>query len=190
MLSGDECQQIYSLGIKFRKEPLKITDDDILRAIRDLGRTPQEVGESAIALLRNHPERLQGESVEALVYLTHFCERPPDYAPILAALLLCTNHQRNEDLAHALQQERDPRTVDALCLAAQTIHEHLHYDEFFNVARKCTWALADIGTPEAYAKLQLLSKNDNQSIAEYAQKRLDAWDRELPRKGRAPNRDD
>jgi hypothetical protein len=61
----------------------------------------------------------------------------------------------------------------------------LHYDEFFNVARKCTWALADIGTPEAHAKLQLLAKNENPMIAQYAQKRLDGWEREMSRKGTA-----
>jgi hypothetical protein len=183
MLTEDECREIYVRGIKLRKEHLRVTDDDILRAVHEAGRTPAEIGESAVTLLRNHPERLKGASIEALVLLVRICKRPADYAALLASLLVCTNHQWNENLAEALQREKDPTTVDALYDAALTIHDHLHYDEFFNVARKCTWALADIGTPEAHAKLQLLAKNENPMIAQYAQKRLDGWEREMSRKG-------
>lgn len=183
MLSEDECREIHLRGIKLRKEPMRITDEDILRAIQETGHTPAEVAESATTLLRSHPEKLKADSVESLLHLARIVERPPDYGPILASLLLCTNHQRNEDIAQTLQWEKDPRTVEALYQAAATIHDHLHYDEFFNVARKCTWALADIGTPEARAKLQLLAKSENLTIAGYAQKRIVKWDRELPRKG-------
>jgi hypothetical protein len=45
------------------------------------------------------------------------------------------------------------------------------------LVRKCTWALADIGTPEAKARLQDLAKSLNAQIAGYAQKRLDRWGR-------------
>jgi hypothetical protein len=57
------------------------------------------------------------------------------------------------------------------------------YDECFGLARKCTWALADIGTPEAHARLEILAKHSNPQIAAYAQKRLDEWDDERPRNG-------
>lgn len=182
MLNEDECREIYVRGVELRKSPSRLTDDDILQAINETGHTPTEVGEAAAHLLRDHPENLKGESVEALMRLVCIVERPPDYGPILAGLLLCTNHQRNEDIAQTLQWEKDARTVDALYQAALKIHEHLHYDEFFNVARKCTWALADIGTPEAFTKLQSLAKMENPLIAKYAQKRIDSWEQEKPRK--------
>ena len=66
--------------------------------------------------------------------------------------------------------------------AAVVTHQYLDYDEFFGLARKCTWALADIGTPEANTALQELSQVDNQTIADYAQERLDKWEQELYRK--------
>ena len=107
---------------------------------------------------------------------------PAELAEDMAAALLMPWHERHEDLASALQRIRDPRTVDALFEAASARHAYLEYDEFFGLARKCTWALADIGTPEAKAHLLELARGANTTIAGYAQKRLDNWDEELHRK--------
>jgi len=52
------------------------------------------------------------------------------------------------------------------------------------LARKCTWALADIGTPSARSLLETLATNDNEIIAHYAQKRLEQWN-SVNRKGMA-----
>ena len=62
-------------------------------------------------------------------------------------------------------------------------HDYLDHDECFGLARKCTWALADIGTPEARAGLDRLALSPHGMIAEFAQKRLDQWEKELQRKG-------
>jgi hypothetical protein len=103
-------------------------------------------------------------------------------AGTLAAALGMEWHTRHEELASALQKLRDPNTVEALYAAANARHPYLDEDEFFGLARKCTWALADIGTPPARARLEDLSRSDNELIAAYACKRLLNWERERERK--------
>jgi hypothetical protein len=109
---------------------------------------------------------------------------PYDLADVFSEALLMPWHPRHEDLVSALQKMKNPASVEALCTAATTHHAYLDYDELFGLARKCTWALADIGTPLARKKLDELATNPNPTIAAYARKRLDHWDEELPRKGR------
>ena len=107
----------------------------------------------------------------------------PDLVPILVEVLGMAWHTRHEDVVRALQKLRPSQAVQGLREAAVVAHEYLNYDEFFGLARKCTWALADIGTPEAKAALYELAGVQNEIIAGYAQKRLDKWDQELDRKG-------
>ena len=104
--------------------------------------------------------------------------------PLLIRLLEIPSHERHEDLARLLQDFKDERAIDALHRTTLREHEYLSYDENFGLARKCTWALADIGTPAALEKLQRLASCDNPTIARYAQKRIDCWSAERHRKGR------
>lgn len=106
-----------------------------------------------------------------------------DVVPTLVELLRARWHTRHEDTARWLQQLRDPRAVDALFETAFSKFPYLEYDNSYALARKCTWALADIGTPEARAKLEELARGADAEIAGYAQRRLDHWDSELKRKG-------
>ena len=108
-----------------------------------------------------------------------------EYIPALIELLGKTWHYRHEDIVRVLQQLKDSRAVDALYNEAHSEYEYLNYDDCYGLARKCTWALADIGTPEAKAKLQQLVQENNQFVAEYAQKRLNNWEEEKSRKGHA-----
>ncbi|HTL33076.1 MAG TPA: hypothetical protein VL326_08120 [Kofleriaceae bacterium] len=106
-----------------------------------------------------------------------------DIVPALLVLLRapwCTSH---EDVALVLQWRRDARAIDALFETALTKFPYLDHDNSYPLARKCTWALADIGTPEARAKLGILAATDDPEIAGYAQRRLDRWDAEISRKG-------
>jgi hypothetical protein len=93
-------------------------------------------------------------------------------------------HTLHEDTVRGIQQLRCAGAVPALERAAHAIYEYLDYDEFFGLARKCTWALADIGTPEAYRALERLSKSSNLLIGGYAIKRLVRWQDEVARKPR------
>ena len=107
----------------------------------------------------------------------------PDLVPTLIELLALPWHTRHEDVVLALQELKPPDAVEALRRAAVATHEYLDYDEFFGLARKCTWALGDIGTDAAKAALRELAEGENESIAGYARKRLDNWEQKLHRKG-------
>jgi hypothetical protein len=121
----------------------------------------------------------------ALTLASRFGVLTAGLGPLLAELLLLPWHQQHEDIARALQQLRLPTTVDALATAALVKHDYLAYNDSHAFARKCTWALADIGTREARAHLERLARSSDSEIAAYAQKRLDKWDAELHRKGTA-----
>ena len=129
----------------------------------------------------------EGRDFEAVLLLIgQFRLHVPNRAQIFAALLAERWHQKHEDLAIALQLMRDPGTVEALARAARSKFEYF-YDESHAFARKCCWALADIGTRAARDRLRELAECEDAEIRGYAQKRLDRWATEMPRKG--PNAD-
>ncbi len=101
---------------------------------------------------------------------------------ILVQLLECDWHHSHEDIALTLQKLKDPKAIKALQQSAETKFDYLAYDNSEAFARKCIWALADIGTEEAKQALNEISASSNNVVAGYAQKRLDSWEWELLRK--------
>jgi hypothetical protein len=61
--------------------------------------------------------------------------------------------------------------------------KYLEYNNSYALARKCTWALADIGTDESKKALEDIANGMDGEVAKYAQSRIDNWDSELKRKG-------
>ncbi len=106
----------------------------------------------------------------------------PELVPSLTTLLLAPWHQRHEDIARALQILRDDRSTPALAIVARQKHDYLVYNQSQALARKCIWALADIGTVTARALLENLAGCDDAIVAGYAQRRLSLWEEELGRK--------
>jgi HEAT repeat protein len=104
--------------------------------------------------------------------------------PELCRLLRLDWHTSHEEIASILQRLKAPEAVDALVEAAQVSHAYLSYDEQFGLARKCSWALADIGTTSAKNGLLRLAADSSGIKAAYARKRLENWDSELGRKGK------
>jgi HEAT repeat protein len=106
----------------------------------------------------------------------------PDMGNVLIRLVEQPWHASHEDAVQALQRLQCPDAVDALERTAHSTYCYLDFDENFGLARKCTWALADIGTSNAQRALERLAKSANPLIAGFAQKRLDRWQDELARK--------
>ena len=118
----------------------------------------------------------------ATILISSFEGWKPEHVPALLELLAAPWHTSHEDIALALQKIRDPRSIDALHRTALTKLPYLDYNDSHALARKCTWALADIGTPEARTRLEALTTEADETVAEFARKRLANWDRELDRK--------
>ena len=141
--------------------------------------------EAKLRELHSAIEAKDGERVELALGECFSSGFTREHVPALVVLLGQTWHSRHEDVVLALQGLKDPRAVDALYEEAHASYEYLDYDDTYGLARKCTWALADIGTPEAKAKLELLAREVNEMVAEYARKRLARWSKERYRKGHA-----
>jgi hypothetical protein len=125
------------------------------------------------------------DEVECVLMLGYKFGFPEECVPVLCKLLMEDWHIMHEDIVQLFQFDlKDPRAVEPLYRTAFAHFPYLDYDEFSGLARKCTWALADIGTPEAKEKLQELARCENAAIAGYAQERLDHWQDELSRKGK------
>lgn len=137
------------------------------------------VRDSLEAAIRDRDSNL----VEATLFEAFTIGLHPVHTTALIVLADADWHLRQEDVVGALQDLRSPSAVDVLERCAFSVHEHLAYDDNFGLARKCTWAIADIGTNEAREALRRIANCDNSTIAGYAKKRLDNWEKELHRKG-------
>jgi len=128
--------------------------------------------QATVDLLSQAYETGNGEDVECAIIVAAAFGYSREHVRVLNALLLETWHTRHEDVALALEELHDASSVDALFQAALFELPYLDYDENYGLARKRTWALAKIGTPESHAKLRSLAECDNQIIRAYALKRL------------------
>jgi hypothetical protein len=133
--------------------------------------------------LRIALESIDPTQVETALDLAFQQGLTPDLVPTLNAMLTLHWHQRHEDIARALQILKDPLSLSALTIAARQKYDYLAYNNSQALARKCIWAIADIGTANAQATLQDLAKDNDPIIAGYAERRLSQWEQELTRKG-------
>ena len=101
---------------------------------------------------------------------------------LLGQIFICDWHRSHEDLALLFQFCKNPVVTESLFKVAQSNFSYLAWNENLPLKRKCTWALADIGTPEAKKYLEALSLSENELTSSFANKRLDNWGEELHRK--------
>jgi hypothetical protein len=106
-----------------------------------------------------------------------------EFVPYLVELIEADWHNRHEDIAQCLQHLKDNRATPALRRTALRKFGYLDEDNSYSLARKCTWALADIGTEESRSALEEIARFDDEIIAGYALRRLERWHSELDRKG-------
>jgi PBS lyase HEAT-like repeat len=124
-----------------------------------------------------------GLDVEAALKDAFSAGLHPAMVPSLIELADAPWHSRHEDVVSSLQRIKSPSAVPALERIAQVVFPYAAYDDFDALHRKCTWALADIGTPEARSALERLAISPIPNVARYATKRLENWNAEVQRKG-------
>lgn len=172
-----EEQQLAFALVMLPNGESRISSEDFARRFP----SALEGGKLALRLLEEATQKQSAGELEAALSIGFTFGFTVEHVPMLCRLLHVDWHSQHEDIVSTLQGLKDPRAVDALYGAAFVKHEYLAYDEFFGLARKCTWALADIGTADALVKLQLLAASDNSVIAGYAQKRVHNWKNERSR---------
>lgn len=99
-----------------------------------------------------------------------------DFQKILCKISKDKNHYQHENIALLLEYLHSPKLIDCAYDLAIAEFEYMEFDEFFNIARKCSYALGYTNTPKAKEKLELLAKNKNELIREYATKQLNRHD--------------
>jgi hypothetical protein len=179
-MTPEQCEHVLSLVLR------RISYSEF---VTRSGLAPRETPGFGIPLMREAIVSCDAFVIEYAMLLVHlFEEWSPEHAPTLIELLAVPWHRKHEDIASALQCIRDPRSINILYQTALTKLPYLDYNDSHALARKCTWALADIGTTEARARLEALASQTDETVAEYARKRLTRWNMELDRKGCRPPR--
>ena len=91
---------------------------------------------------------------------------------ILCQLLSRDDHENHEDVADTLQDLKAPQSIGCLFERTTRPLAYLDYDDNAGLARRCVWALHDIGTTSAIAKLQVLCRDERKAVASEAKERL------------------
>ena len=167
---------------------LEFIEGDILadKLEQALGPIPLDIPNLLIALFESAVASEKAEEASEAIGIANGFKNDKAFGkratPWLLNLLAMPGHYYHEDIIGILQRIKDARAVEGIYNASLLYHSYLAYDDTSGLARKCTWALADIGNEEAYEKLKLLAANPNAHVAGYAQKRLDSWEKEQGRK--------
>ena len=169
--------------------PVLTPDDRSLIMDLTQGRvTTDEFAHGFTHLLTNPPDTLtfilqtceeQGDSDDiehVLLFGYAFDAFQQKHAVILAKLLLQDHHRSHENLARTLQDLRHPATLHALTARCGAVPAYLaELDDGNALFRKCAWAIHDIGTQEAKTALRWLAQHGQESLREFANKRLNEW---------------
>jgi len=111
-----------------------------------------------------------------LIVAGEFYLKNDNFNEILCKLSKDKNHYEHENIALIFENLYSPKLINCVYNLAIMELDYMEYDEFFNIARKCTYALGYTNTPKAKEKLELLVKNENELIREYAIKQLNRYD--------------
>ena len=111
-----------------------------------------------------------------LIIIEDYYLEDDSFNEFLIELAYDKRHCQHEDLAFLLEKKHSPKLINRVYDLAVMELNYMKEDEFFNIARKCTYALGYTNTPKAKEKLELLAKNENELIREYAIKQLNRHD--------------
>ena len=111
-----------------------------------------------------------------LIIIEDYYLEDDSFNELLIELAYDKRHRQHEDLAFLLEKKHSPKLINRVYDLAVMELDYTKEDEFFNIARKCTYALGYTNTPKAKEKLELLAKNENELIREYAIKQLNRHD--------------
>ena len=150
------------LAEKFRNEPQVLIKFLREEQKKDIDNDTEYIIEKLITLI--------------IIIIEDYYLEDDSFNELLIELAYDKRHRKHEDLAFLLERKHSPKLINRVYDLAVMELEYKKEDEFFNIARKCTYALGYTNTPKAKEKLELLAKNENELIREYAIKQLNRHD--------------
>lgn len=167
--------RIYNGAITrmIERKSLVLEREFVASAIREEGLTEEEATSRARDLLRDSADVLDPDEVEALLVLAGDLMKAEGGVSILNHLLLLRNHMKHEDIARKLQRAADASSVPCLLAAIDLELDYLSWDGNKALARKCFWALAAIGTPDAWQAITTHSQSKDPIIAQWAAEQIE-----------------
>ena len=150
------------LAEKFKNEPQVLIKFLREEQKKDIGNDTKYIIEILITLI--------------MIIIEDYYLEDDSFNELLIELAYDKRHHQHEDLAFLLEKKHSPKLINCVYDLAVMELNYMKEDEFFNIARKCTYALGYTNTPKAKEKLELLAKNENELIREYAIKQLNRYD--------------
>ena len=150
------------LAEKFKNEPQKV-----IKFLRD--EQKKVIGNDLVHIIEILTSLI-------LIIIEDYYLEDDSFNELLIELAYDKRHYNHEDLAFLLEKKHSPKLINRVYDLAVMELDYKKEDEFFNIARKCTYALGYTNTPKAKEKLELLAKNENELIREYAIKQLNRHD--------------
>ena len=166
-MTKEEREMILNLSYeelieKFKNEPRKVIKFLQDEQKKDVGNDTKYIIEILITLI--------------MIIIEDYYLEDDSFNELLIELIYDKKHYNHEDLAFLLEKKHSPKLINRVYDLAVMELDYKKEDEFFNIARKCTYALGYTNTPKAKEKLELLAKNENELIREYAIKQLNRHD--------------
>lgn len=118
----------------------------------------------------------EGKSIDALCKALDTMPEGESRLSLLTELLVEEGHDRHEDIVFELGLLGNPAAVPAITKAVTIpFSELVKWGNLQEFQRKCAYALARIGTPEARSVLEQLAQNADPHLREYGEEGLGKW---------------
>jgi hypothetical protein len=138
-----------------------------------LSTTVDNASDVSIEVLRNGFLQKDAAAVEFGLFIGHRFGIKAQHLDILLELANADWHQQHEDVVSGLDLLRCPLSIDVLYQLALAKFDYLDFDEAFALGVKAIWALGNIGTTHAAARLTAILSCGNSVLVENAANQLD-----------------
>ena len=166
-MTTEEREMILNLSYQELKEKFKNEPQKVIKFLRD--EQKKVIGNDLVHIIEILTSLI-------LIIIEDYYLEDNSFNEFLIELAYDKRHRQHEDLAFLLEKKHSPKLINCVYDLAVMELDYTKEDEFFNIARKCTYALGYTNTPKAKEKLELLAKNENELIREYAIKQLNRHD--------------
>jgi HEAT repeat protein len=119
-------------------------------------------------------ETKDADEMELVMQLIWFSDDYSKYTNLLNRLLLIPQHRSHQNITKTLQDIKSPTSVPYIRKALESNFDYLEYtfSESDAIAKWFSWALAEIGTPEAIGVIKDFSTSADEGIRNEMQYRL------------------